>query len=51
MICAKGSAGIGIGMNVLFPEWKNFGKEDMLDAMHNLGINVICAGIEADTSP
>ena len=25
MICAKGSAGIGIGMNVLFPEWKNFG--------------------------
>ena len=47
MICAKGSAGIGIGMNVLFPEWKNFGKEDMLDAMHNLGINVICVEFEA----
>jgi CRISPR-associated protein Cpf1 len=26
----------------IHPEWKNFGKEDMLDAMHNLGINVIC---------
>ena len=47
MICANGSAGIGIGMNVLFPEWKNFGKEDMLDAMHNLGINVICVEFEA----
>ena len=41
MICAKGSAGIGIGMNVLFR------KEDMLDAMHNLGINVICVEFEA----
>ena len=47
LICAKGSAGIGIGMNILFPEWKNFGKEDMLDAMHNLGINVVCVEFEA----
>ena len=34
-------------MNILFLEWKNFGKEDMLDAMQNLGINVKCVEFEA----
>lgn len=27
-------------MNVLFLEWKNFGSNDVIDAMHELGINV-----------
>lgn len=34
-------------MKVLFLEWKNFGREDMLAAMHNLGINVECVEFEA----
>lgn len=34
-------------MNILFLEWKNFGKEDMLDAMQNLDINVKCVEFEA----
>lgn len=29
-------------MNVLFFEWKNFGKEDVVESLHNLGHNVVC---------
>lgn len=34
-------------MNILFLEWKNFGKEDVIEAMRTLGINVRCVEFEA----
>ena len=29
-------------MKILFFEWKNFGKEDVIDSLHNLGHEVLC---------
>lgn len=39
--------GENIKLKVLFLEWKNFGKEDVIEAMRALGIDVQCVEFEA----